>query len=208
MKVEKISENKVKITLTFEELEIRDISLQDIEKNNSLARDLFIDLLEESNLVDGFATQDSQLFIEATSDNNDLFVVTITRIDNIPELKKYAKLENDKKYISKSNKSNIKVDSNVYLFSNIDKLLDFCLAISKQDAFIGKNTLYKFKNSYFLIFNDSTIKNKNFVKTFSILSEYCDEYYSYDMFKTYVTEKSNIVIENFAVQKLIKKVLN
>ena len=33
MKVEKLSDNKVRITLTFEELEKRKISLSDIEKN-------------------------------------------------------------------------------------------------------------------------------------------------------------------------------
>ena len=92
MKVEKINENKIRITLTFEELENRQISLKDIEKNSSLAKNLFIDLIEESNLDEDFIIDDSQLFIEASSDNNELFIVTITKIDNIPELKKYALL--------------------------------------------------------------------------------------------------------------------
>ena len=125
MKVEKISENKVKITLTLDELDLRDISLKDIENNSSLARELFIDLLEETNLADEFAESDTQLFIEASSDNENLFVVTIT----------------------------------------------------------------------------------NFYKTFSIISEFCSEYYSYEMFNTYVKEKSQLVIANFALQKLINKVI-
>ena len=49
MKVEFINENKIKITLTFEELEKRDISLKDITNNSSLARDLFTDLIEETD---------------------------------------------------------------------------------------------------------------------------------------------------------------
>ena len=57
MKVERISENKVKITLTFEELESRDITLKDIERDNTLARELFIELLEEIDLTEDFTTQ-------------------------------------------------------------------------------------------------------------------------------------------------------
>ena len=39
MKVEFINENKIKITLTFEELEKRDISLKDITNNSSSSSD-------------------------------------------------------------------------------------------------------------------------------------------------------------------------
>ena len=47
MKVEKVDDNKIKITLSFEELEMRNIKLSDIEKNNSAARKLFMNLIEE-----------------------------------------------------------------------------------------------------------------------------------------------------------------
>ena len=49
MKVEKINNNKVKIILTFEELEKRQINIKDIEKNTEIAKNLFVDLIEESN---------------------------------------------------------------------------------------------------------------------------------------------------------------
>ena len=45
MKIEKINDNKVRITLTFEELEKREISLSQIEKDNSIAKDFFINLI-------------------------------------------------------------------------------------------------------------------------------------------------------------------
>ena len=102
MKVEFINENKIKITLTFEELEKRDISLKDITNNSSLARDLFTDLIEETDLDSEFFVDDSQLLIEACSDNNNLFIVTITKINDFPELKKYTKREN--KSNTKTNK--------------------------------------------------------------------------------------------------------
>ena len=124
MKVEKLSDNKVRITLTFEELEKRKISLSDIEKNSTIAKDLFIDLLEESNLDSEFVIDDSHLFIEASSDNNNLFIVTITKVEDLPDLKKYSLIESKGVHSKKKISNNIKytVDSNVYSFQNIDNI--------------------------------------------------------------------------------------
>ena len=88
MKIEKIDENKVKIILSFEELEMRNITLRDIEKNNVAARKLFTSLIEESNLDELFSCDDSQLFIEASSDNTNTFILTITKTDDLPDINK------------------------------------------------------------------------------------------------------------------------
>lgn len=208
MKIEKINENKVQITLTFEELERRKISLKDIEKNAILAKDLFIDLIEESNLEDEFIIGDSQLFIEASCDNNNLFIVTITKIDNIPELKKYALLEKKSKFKvnqrSKIKNIKYKVDSNIYSFSTIDTILQLCKVGKQEQLFFGKNSLYKYENRYFLIFSKSSVKNIKFLKTYVFLSEFCNEYYFVDMIDIAIKERAKLIIENNALQKLNK----
>lgn len=141
MKIEKINDNKIRITLTFEELEKRKISLSDIEKDTSKAKELFLNLIEESNLDEEFVIDDSHLFIEACSDNNNLFIVTITKIDNIPELKKYSALEsNNTRSISNKIKQNTitryKVDSNIYLFETLDNILDLCNKAKSENLFL------------------------------------------------------------------------
>lgn len=206
MKVEKINNNKVKITLTFEELEKRDINIKDIEKNSEIAKNLFVDLIEESNIDEEFEFEDSQLLIEASSDNNNLFVVTITKVDNMPDLRKYSLLEkkvkNSKK--SKSIVTNYKVDSFIYSFKSIDNILALCENAKEEKLFFGKNSLYKYNDIYFLIFANSSIKNKKFLKTFVFLSEYCENYYSYNIFSSAIKEKSKLIIENNALQTLSK----
>ena len=202
MKVEFINENKIKITLTFEELEKRDISLKDITNNSSLARDLFTDLIEETDLDSEFFVDDSQLLIEACSDNNNLFIVTITKINDFPELKKYTKREN--KSNTKTNKiTRSKVDSNVFSFNSIDDILDLCTIAKKENLYFGRNSLYKYNDTYFLIFTKNSIKNKKFLKTYVILSEFCNTYYSYDIYEVSIKEKSKLIIKNNALQKLI-----
>ena len=205
MKVEKINENKIRITLTLEELENREISLTDIEKNSSIAQELFIDLIEESNLDEEFALEGSQLFIEACSDNNNLFILTITKIDAIPELKKYNNLNlKNNKNRGTSHIVDYKVDSNIYAFSSIDKLLSLCEVTRKEKLYFGRNSLYKYKDSFYIIFNKSAVKNKRFLKTFAFISEYCDDYYSSLSIEASLKEKSKLVIENNAIQSLRK----
>jgi len=210
MKVEKISDNKIRITLTLEELENRKISLSDIEKDTSKAKELFLNLIEESNLEEDFVIDDSHLFIEACSDNNNLFIVTITKIDNIPELKKYSTLDKEKNSRTATDKksqskiSRYKVESNIYSFETMDNLLELCNKSKSENLFFGRNSLYKLENDYYVIFSQATVKNKKFLKTYVFLSEYCKEYYAYDLYETSITEKASLFLKNNALQQLSK----
>lgn len=208
MKIEKIDENKVRITLTIDELSQRQISLKDIEQDSNRAQDLFLDLLEESELNEDFLMDDSQLFVEASSDNENLFIVTITKIDYMPEIAKYTskKKLNRKKKIPSASKSSAEytVASTIYKFSSIDRVLDLSSKLKLEKAFMGTNSLYKYEDAYFLVFSNTSIKNAKFIKTFVILSEYAEQYYATDMFKTLIKEKSKLIIEKKAIQKLSK----
>ena len=200
MKIEKINENKVKITLTIDELSQRHISLKDIEQDSNRAQDLFLDLLEETELNEDFIMDDSQLFVEASSDNENLFVVTITKIDYMPELPKYT----PKKKRKTNSRIEYTVASSIYKFDSLDKIFELCSKLELEKAFIGTNSLYKYEDSYFLVFSDTSIKNKKFLKTFVILSEYTDGFYATAMYKTLIKEKANLIIEKRALQKLSK----
>lgn len=230
MKVEKINENKVKITLTIDELKQRKINIKDIEKDATLARNLFIDLIEETKLDEDFVLDDSQLYIEASSDNNNLFIVTITKIDHMPDISKYSlkskssktkiktkalnntiktKVKVSRKVntkLSKKKKNNIdyRVDSTLYAFNSMKTLLDACAIFKKENLYFGKNSLYRYQNKYFILFEKSTINNKKFIKTFSVISEFCEKYYSEDLFDISVKENSKLIIKDNALQKLNK----
>lgn len=207
MKIEKISENKVRITLTIDELSQREISIKDIEQDGDKAQDLFINLLEESELNEDFASEDTQLYVEASSDNENLFIVTITKIDYMPDVSKYS---NKKSCHSKKKKSvdmstiQYTVASSIYKFNSFDSVLDLSQKLADEKAFMGTNSLYKYNDLYFLVFSKSSIKNIKFIKTFVILSEYAEQYYASDMYRTLIEEKSKLIIEKKAIQKLSK----
>lgn len=231
MKLEKINDNKVKITLSIEELESREITLKDIQTNSNLANDLFRDLIEENELDKDFIAKGSQLYIEASADNKDYLCVTITKIDDLPDISE--NFSNNKSLSRKIRKKKTKnlvpnnssevnsdtlnidetkihkyttytVNSTIYQFENLDLILDFCDNAKSEELFFGKNSLYKFNNEYFLIFSKNTVKNPKFIKTYIYISEYCKTYYSYELFETGIVERGTPVIKNNALQKLSK----
>lgn len=194
MKIEKVNDNKVKIILSFEELEMRNITINDIEKNNTAAKNLFTSLIEENNLDEDFGCEDVQLFIEASSDNTNTFILTITKTDYLPDISDYSKSENKMLY---------RIDSRLFEFNSLDTILDFCKIAKEENLFFGKNSLYKYDDKYFILFSDTAIKNKKFIKTYVMISEYTSRYFSYDIYYKAITEKGKIIVANRALQKLI-----
>jgi hypothetical protein len=155
---------------------------------------LFTSLIEESNLDEDFGCENTQLFIEASSDNTNTFILTITKTDNLPDINSYPKNENTMLY---------RVDSRLYEFTSLDIILDFCKIAKEENLFFGKNTMFKYEDKYFILFSDNAIKDKRFIKTYVMISEYCYRYFSSDIFYTTIIEKGKVIIANRALQKLI-----
>ncbi len=228
MKIEKISDNKIKITLTIEELSERKITLKDIEKNHAKAQNLFMDLIEESNLHDDFINENTELFVEASSDNSNFFMVTITKIDYLKALPNYNLIKSSgelsktgAKGPSKSkttistifpadtnvqttdkSKALYNIKSFIYKFDKFDNLTMFCKKAINDNLFVGNSCFYKYNNDYFIVFKNSTIKDPKFLNTFRLLSEYCSSYYSSSLDKSLIAEKATLILDKKPIEYL------
>lgn len=174
MKIERIGENKVKITVSVDDLLERNIELDTLNYNSREAQELFWDMMKKAEMEFGFSTSDAQLSIEAVPDAVEGFVITITRIeDEVDEA-----FESIQKYIrSKYKKSDLKTKKRakkicspvvIYSFSNIEDLKALCLRLSKN--YNGDTALYRYGGSYFMIFTKS---GWNLTASFeSVIQEY------------------------------------
>lgn len=189
MKVEKINGSKARIILTVDELQSHKITLKDIKDGKQKAQNFFFEILEDANILEDLNLEYSQLLIEATSQDN-IFMITITKADDIPDINKY------------SNKYSYTVSSNIYSFNSLENLYDFCKMAKTEKLFVGINSLYLLDNIYYLYFTTKTIKNSDFVKTFSIISEYTTKYYSKPLFSTSLKEYATLLIDKNAIYTL------
>ena len=195
MKVEKINNNKAMIVLTSAELAKRKISLTDIKEGTENVQDFFFEVLEDANIIDEFANESSQLFIEVSTSGDDLFMITVTKADCIPDMASYDKLQTPSKV-------SYTVSSNLYSFFSLNELYKFCKKALDENLYVGVNSLYELNNKYFLLFSNTTIKKHAFVKTFSVISEYSDKYFSKQT--TSFLEYAKQIINKNAIQTLQK----
>lgn len=80
MKFEKLNENKIRITLSTQDLIEKDIDFHSFMSNSIKSQDLFLDILEEAEKKVGFVTKDYKVRIEALAMNDGDFIFTVTRL--------------------------------------------------------------------------------------------------------------------------------
>ncbi|MCC6094587.1 MAG: adaptor protein MecA [Eubacterium sp.] len=86
MKIEKINENKIRCTLTSEDLTSRDIRLSELAYGSEKSRKLFQDMMKEAHYEVGFDSGNSPLMIEAIPTSSDSLTLIITKVDDPEEL--------------------------------------------------------------------------------------------------------------------------
>ncbi len=86
MKIEKISDNQIRCTLTREDLEIHHIKLSELAYGTDKARTLFQEMMQLAHTEVGFEVDNTPLMIEAIPLSKDGIVLLITKVDDPEEL--------------------------------------------------------------------------------------------------------------------------
>lgn len=210
MKFEKLSENKIRITLTVNDLKDKDIDFHDFMSNPLETQDLFLDILEEAKEKIGFNTADYRVKIEALAMVDGDFVVNITRMSekdkNIattssnPAKKKFKVRR--KVLAPKSNQA-------IYKFDSFDDYYYFIQYLS-QDGLLNAYTIakkivaYVYKNEYYLVFNDINTEYRNILKFYSSITEFGTYINNSSLFISKLQECGKIVIKNNALKTSLK----
>lgn len=204
MKIEKISDSEIKITISLSDLEERNIDLTSLNYNSPAAQELFWDMMEQAEVQFGFNTTDSQLYIEALPDSDEGFVVTITKGDqdgDFESIQKYIKNRFRKNEL-KVKRKNRRIYSTllVYSFDNFD---DLC-ALSKKvsSMYSGESSLYKYKNAYYLMLTRSNFTVTNTKMFEVIISEYGNKVSNASFYEGFLNEYGTKLIEYNAVEIL------
>lgn len=86
MKIEKVSENQIRCTLTREDLASRELKISELAYGTEKAKNLFRDMMQQANFEFGFEAEDIPLMIEAIPLNSECIVLIITKVEDPEEL--------------------------------------------------------------------------------------------------------------------------
>lgn len=168
MKIEKLNENKIRITLDMNDLAEKDIDFHAFMSNPIESQNLFLDMLEQAEKEVGFQTRDCKIMLEAIAMSDGVFVLTVTRVQ--PEMVKADTPVKRKVKIRRKIKN---IDCNkcaIFEFMNFDDFYDFCTSLSTEamstiSKSIGSSKLYCYNSKYYLIV-DKIANDQSLIKHF------------------------------------------
>ena len=207
MKIEKISENQVKFTLSKADLVDRNIKLDELSTSSEKTQELFRDIMEQAFEECDFDVQDVPVMVEAVPAAVDGIMIIVTKLseDEIQENKANLISQNKeaRRYKRKSldMMDDINEDSGeitIYSFDDIDSIIEVSKRINSD--FYGTSAVYKEKGRYYLVLQyDETVCEKTNEEFEVVLSEYGRKHFSSLLSKYYLVEHGEVILQNHAV---------
>ena len=204
LKIEKITDNIFRVTITLNDLEQRQIDINSIDINSPQTIALFNELMEQVASQFGYDFTGTQLIIDPVPNHDNSFDITITKIDeemDFESIHKYIKNRYKKSDVSVKKKSG-GVLSNIliYSFRTFD---DVCrLAFLIYNTYIGASSLFKHDNMYYLSLSKSMIKIHDERALECYLSEFGAKINNPSTFEGYLNEHGELLIEEHAIERL------
>ena len=206
MKIEKLTENKIRVIMNFKDIENNTNDLHSFFNNMANSQNIFLDILEKAEKEVNFHTEGCKLLIEAFSTFEDSIVFTITKFST----NDIAPISNNKSKLTVKRKiHNPNLKNAVYEFNNFYCFCDFCKFISnisniETQKIAKKIVLYNYQNKFYLIFKDINLKYEYIHKFFNILSEFSKFQNYSNNFEYKLSEHGRAFIKSNAIFKGIK----
>lgn len=196
MKIEKLNDNKVKITLNIDDLEEKNIDLYSFMHNTPETQDLFWDILSEVEKECGFNVDNSMIYVEATTTDSGNFSLIVTKTNEKPSAN-FTKTLNDtfkrKNYKLKRKTISLDLKNNIFEFDTFDDICEFAKNIDAKQ--IEGDILYALNNKYYLICNTMPYAS---ILEFATVSSYSN------ILEAKLCEYGKVVIEENALSTITK----
>ena len=212
MKIEKLTEDKIRIIVNSSDLESENLDINSIMSRAIERQGFFTYMLERAKDEVGFNTDGCKLLIEAFSTSDDVLVFTITKYSIEPTSSKTLNLNRvglkvKRKSLNATNKQAL------YKLKNFDEFCDFCECINKEYKFdikkLSKNTyLYLYNNTYYFFMKNINIDDIALKNFYSIASEFLLPVHYSNNFESKLLEYGKLIIKGNAILTGIKYFVN
>lgn len=198
MKFKRLSDDKVQIIVSSEDLEKRDVKKWDLMPSSPRAQELFQEMLDQAYEECGFEVDsETQLMVEAYPMTTDSLVITLTKVkQNDKDLHQsdYDDTEEIFDDLDDEDLEELESDELVYMFKEFEDMVELGKLISGD--YQDKCNMYKLGNVYYLVFvNPDSLSDH----ALGMLGEYSDLVH---LSEAYLVEHSKMMIEKDAIKVL------
>jgi len=202
LKIEKINDDKIKITFDYIDLQENNIDFHSFMANSTQTQTLFLKILDQAEESLGFNTDQYKLEINTLALSNGIFILIVTRLQK--ETKKKVV------HVHTKRKSNINNPTfSIYKFNSFDNFISFCqFIVQNSDVNLLKvlennNSLFKYNSQYFFAISTTTmnIKQKEFL--FSCITEFAKFITNSKTFLAKLKENTTCFLDKNAINSVI-----
>ncbi|MBQ1274637.1 MAG: adaptor protein MecA [Cellulosilyticum sp.] len=225
MKIEKISDTQIKVTLNHSDLMDRDLKLSELAYGSQKAQALFKDMMAKANEEFGFETDNVPLMIEAVPLSTDSIMIVVTKVDDPLQIEQRLEtigerpthrtfkepdeeritdlnLMEDGMEATTSSDQSHKETTITYLFDDFDSM---CMAAHRvQPMFAGDNSLYKYSDKYFLVIGKNKKASSTLEGMLGVLDEFGSKCLNSNLNEFFLKEHGKLMIELHAIDVLAK----
>ena len=209
MKIEKLSENQIKLTLTHADLKEHNINLEELMKPTEQTKELFKDIMEQAFDSCGFSFENAPLMIEATPVSVDGLMLIVTRLPDQESTKDKISLLSQNKELRRYRKKPIarrktqQLNDDGILVYSFETLDDAAHAdIQLTTSFCGFSQLYKYQNRYFYLLQTALGEGEAAAPLEQLLLEYGQKHNSSVLAKYHLMEHGELLLDDPCIERL------
>ena len=204
MKFEKLSDNKIRIILTMQDLTEKHIDFHSFMSNSIESQNILFDMLEEAKKETGFDPENFNLKIEALAMADTNFVFTITKV--YPEAEPTEK-SLKRKFTVKRKSLNTSSDTQaVYMFNCFDDFCNLLQFLKRNNNISDVNNLadnvllYEYKHCYYLLISNIHTDIASKINFYANITEFARCITNSKSFASKLIECGTLVMKNNALK--------
>lgn len=169
MRVEKLGDNKVRIFITYDDLNERGIDRDEIWQNGVKVQDLFWDMMEHAYMEVGFECE-GPIAVEAFTMPTEGVVVIVTQLPSLPSGLDILSDEDDADEAQLMTADPF--GAFTFVFQDFEDVIRAAHSLIDYEGIGG--SLYHYKNRYHLFFEEEEVAEDIYDTVWSILHEFAE----------------------------------
>lgn len=209
MKIEKLTENKIRAVISDDDLIKNNIDFDSLMNKSTKSQDLFFKILEKAEKELNFYTDGYKLLIEAFTSVDGVIVFTITKFE--PKFSQDSQFNSSKKKRVIVKKKTVDYASNqsIYSFPSFEEFCNFCSFINNIENFEIKKfskdiSLVLYTDTYYLVVKNINVNYKYNSIFHSVASEFGKIISTPRSFESKLCEYGEVIIKKNVIDIGIK----
>lgn len=190
MRIEKLNNDKIKVTLTTRDLTSLDVKIEQLRPDSRELHLFIFKIMERIQKETGFNPYNGQIVVEAMPEKDGIAIM-VSKLNN-----RFVNDKNRIKRIKAVRAVGIKYRTRIFYFENMDSVIG-ALSLAQSELLLS-GKLYKAEGYYCLVVNES----EKFRQSINLISEYAIHRPEMKVSRVFLKEHAKLIAEKESLRNM------